>query len=211
LIPLCCNQTGHISIPEAGQYDLPRPSSENPGNIKNECPELSLNIVPFAYYRKLSKRQRRIYNESDAVSALRLAKPARLRSLVHHVASSLVSEDRIQVERTSRALIEALCEQLGVPRTKLRVRSVRPSDDWGELHGLYTPPEGRRLASIEVWMRTAQQRRVVAFRTYLRTLLHELNHHLDIELLELADSFHTEGFYKRESSLFKQLIQGTGL
>ena len=55
-------------------------------------------------------------------------------------------------------------------------------------------------------MRTAQQRRVVAFRTYLRTLLHELNHHFDIELLELDDSFHTEGFYKRESSLFKQLV-----
>ena len=60
-------------------------------------------------------------------------------------------------------------------------------------------------------MRTAQRKKVVAFRTYLRTLLHELNHHLDVQLLELEDSFHTEGFYKRESSLFKQLVNGTGL
>jgi uncharacterized damage-inducible protein DinB len=55
-------------------------------------------------------------------------------------------------------------------------------------------------------MRTAKQKRVVAFRTYLRTLLHEVGHHIDYALLGLADSFHTEGFYKRESSLFHQLV-----
>ena len=167
--------------------------------------------MPFAYYRRLNKKQRRIYDASDEVSALGLDRPTALRPLVHHLASALASEDRVQVERTSRALMEALCEQLGVSRIRLRVRSVRPWDEWGDLHGLYTPPEGRRLASIEVWMRTAQRKKVVAFRTFLRTLLHELNHHLDIELLELDDSFHTEGFYKRESSLFKQLVDGTGL
>jgi DinB superfamily len=47
---------------------------------------------------------------------------------------------------------------------------------------------------------------VVAFRTYLRTLLHEVGHHLDYALLRLRDSYHTEGFYKRESSLFHQLV-----
>ena len=61
-------------------------------------------------------------------------------------------------------------------------------------------------AQVTVWMRTAQRRRVVAFRTFLRTLLHELCHHLDYELLGLEDSFHTQGFYKRESSLFHQLV-----
>ncbi len=45
-----------------------------------------------------------------------------------------------------------------------------------------------------------------AFRTFLRTLLHEICHHLDYELLKLDDSFHTEGFFKRESSLFNQLV-----
>jgi hypothetical protein len=47
---------------------------------------------------------------------------------------------------------------------------------------------------------------VVAFRTFLRTLLHELLHHLDFEVLELAQSFHTQGFFQRESSLFRQLV-----
>jgi hypothetical protein len=55
-------------------------------------------------------------------------------------------------------------------------------------------------------MRTAKKSDVVAFRTFLRTLLHELCHHLDYEFLELDDSFHTQGFFKRESSLFHQII-----
>jgi hypothetical protein len=49
----------------------------------------------------------------------------------------------------------------------------------------------------------------VAFRTFLRTLLHEIGHHLDYEYLKLADSFHTEGFFRRESSLFTQLVPAT--
>jgi hypothetical protein len=55
-------------------------------------------------------------------------------------------------------------------------------------------------------MRTAKHRRVVAFKSFLRTLLHELCHHLDYELYRLPDSFHTKGFYMRESSLFHQLM-----
>jgi hypothetical protein len=86
---------------------------------------------------------------------------------------------------------------------------VRPSAGWGELHGLYTRDE-RRPARIQLWMRTARHRRVVAFRTFLRTLLHEIGHHVDYELLRLPDSFHTEGFFKRESSLFRQLVPEAG-
>ncbi len=167
--------------------------------------------MAFAYYRRLNKTQRRIYERSDEYTALRLQRPSRLRPLVHHLHSALASGDRAAVEVTSRALAAALCENLAVPRARVRVRAARPLDGWDELHGLYTPASGRRLACIELWMRTAKLRKVVAFRTYLRTLLHELCHHLDVELLALDDSFHTEGFYKRESSLFHQLVRGTGL
>src|SRR5262249_57504131 len=75
----------------------------------------------------------------------------------------------------------------------------------GELQGLSTAERGKR-PKIQLWMRTAKQKRVVAFRTYLRTLLHEVGHHLDYTVLRLDESYHTEGFYKRESSLFHQLV-----
>ena len=40
----------------------------------------------------------------------------------------------------------------------------------------------------------------------VRTLLHEVCHHLDYELYKLEETFHTEGFYKRESSLVVALL-----
>jgi hypothetical protein len=60
---------------------------------------------------------------------------------------------------------------------------------------------------ITVWMRTAARQQVVAFRTFLRTLVHEVCHHLDYELLALEETFHTEGFYKRESTLSNALFE----
>jgi len=57
-----------------------------------------------------------------------------------------------------------------------------------------------------VWMRTAQKVQVVKFRTFLRTLLHEFCHHLDYEHYRLAETFHTEGFYARESALMRELM-----
>ena len=69
-------------------------------------------------------------------------------------------------------------EVLGAPPVRVEVLAARPHAKWGELHGLYTAEHGRR-PKIQLWMRTAKQKRVVAFRTYLRTLLHEVGHHLD--------------------------------
>ena len=59
-------------------------------------------------------------------------------------------------------------------------------------------------------MRTAQSKQVVAFKTFLRTLIHELCHHLDYELFAMEETFHTEGFYKRESSLVGALLVQRG-
>ena len=55
-------------------------------------------------------------------------------------------------------------------------------------------------------MLTAKRGQVVAYKTFLRTLVHEMCHHLDYQLLKLGDSFHTDGFFKRESSLVNQLL-----
>jgi hypothetical protein len=87
----------------------------------------------------------------------------------------------------------------------VKVYATRPSGDWGELHGMYLPEDEGNRAVLEVWMRTAQKQKVVAPRTFLRTVLHELCHHLDYELYKLPETFHTEGFYKRESHLLVQL------
>ena len=161
--------------------------------------------MSFAYYDNLSTAQQRVYRMSDAVAELRVREPRALAPHVEALRQALASGERAALERATARLGEALCERLGVAPVAVEVLEVRPSSEAGELHGLYTLTPGQR-PRIQVWMRTAKHGRVVAFRTYLRTFLHELCHHLDFLLLELPHSFHTEGFFKRESSLFHQLV-----
>jgi len=89
-------------------------------------------------------------------------------------------------------------------RVRVRVLAARPSSSYGELHGLYDPEIPPPLVTL--WMRTAAKRRVVAYKSFLRTLVHELLHHLDYELFRFDESFHTEGFFQRESSIARQLL-----
>ncbi len=162
--------------------------------------------MPFAYYNRLSAARRRIYDRSDAIERIDLPDAGALRPLVTPLAEALQSENRAEAERLCGAIATGIVSQLSAPPLRVAVLAVRPSSDWGELHGLYLPEDEGEPAVIKLWMRTAKNKRVVAFRSFLRTLLHELCHHLDYELFKLEETFHTEGFYKRESSLFHQLV-----
>lgn len=161
--------------------------------------------MPFPYYDRLSARAQAIYRRSDAVGEVVLRHPELLRPFVDLLKAALERDDRKSVEAACGALCRGISEMLGIPAAVVQVLAVRPSAGWGELHGLYTAGE-KGPPRIQVWMRTARHKRVVAFRTFLRTLLHEIGHHLDYLYLRLPDSFHTEGFFRRESSLFRQLV-----
>jgi hypothetical protein len=161
--------------------------------------------VPFAYYDRLSRRDRAIYDQSDRIVRLGLPGAEELRPLAERLRAALQLDGRRAVEVVAGQLTREIVDRLAVPPVDVGVLAVRPSLRVAELHGLYTR-DGVRRPRIRVWMRTVRYRRVVAFRTFLRTLLHEVCHHLDYTYLKLEDSFHTEGFFKRESSLFYQLV-----
>lgn len=174
--------------------------------------------MPFGYYARLSRRDQATYRQSDAAGAWEIpeAAVAAVRPRVEELRAALEDTARAggdpaaeagpitRVERASEAICARLSASLGAPAPIVDILAVRPSEDWGELHGLYTT--GDEPPRIRVWMRTAKKARVVAFRTFLRTLLHELGHHLDFEVLRLDQSFHTEGFFRRESALFRLLV-----
>jgi len=162
--------------------------------------------VPFPYYQRLTARQKRIYRASDAVSTLPIPGASELVPLARALEGALASESRSEVQRISATLAGEVCRRLGAPPVRVRVLSARPSDSYGELHGLYDPEIPPPL--ITLWMRTAAKRRVVAFKSFLRTLVHELLHHFDYEHFEFEETFHTEGFFKRESSVANQLLGG---
>jgi hypothetical protein len=162
----------------------------------------------FDYYNRLSAGKQSIYRQSDAIIAVRLPDAEILREPAQALVEALKAENRTAVQKLSQQVTDGIVGQLRVPPLRIQVLAVRPSDDWGELHGLYLPEEDGKTAKIQLWMRTAKHKRVVAFKSYLRTLLHEICHHLDYELYKFPETFHTEGFYNRESSLFRQLVPG---
>lgn len=165
--------------------------------------------MAFDYYARLSKRNKAIYRRSDAVGTVELPDAEGLSPLVAAIRTSLAADDRTRLQRASAQLVGGVAKRLGTAPCAVRVLARRPSNTESELHGLYARDEDE-TAKLSVWMRTAAHQQPVAFRTFLRTLVHELCHHLDFELLGLEETFHTEGFYRRESSLARQLFVAAG-
>lgn len=175
--------------------------------------------VSVDYFTSLSKKQQSAYRASDAAGEIVLpaaayeglkVKTTRLRGTLSMATQSLEGGELLAVEGAARDLVRGVCEALKVSVPEVRVHEVRPRGAYGELHGLTTrwthrQGTGEDKTRIEVWMKTAIGDHVVAFKTFLRTLCHELVHHLDYALLKLEDSLHTEGFFRRESGLMRQL------
>ena len=162
--------------------------------------------MPFAYYDSLPAESKKTYRKSDAIRRVELPDAAALRALPSAIAEALEHGDCAAIERRCQALVDAINAQLHAPPVVMRVLERRPANSEGELHGLYEPDEVTGgTARITVWMRTAAREQVVKFRTFLRTVAHEICHHLDYEHYRLAETFHTEGFYARESALVKDI------
>jgi len=161
-----------------------------------------------AYFYRLPDRAQRIWLKSDSIDRFDLvAGPATL-SLTTALMAALASGTPLVIERASQALLDQLCTLMAVRPVRAEIRGVRPHNTRGELHGIFYPrgPSSRPGPPLIIlWMRTAQRHDVVKPRTFLRTLMHELGHYLDYSLLRLGESFHTTGFFRRESFLVKTL------
>lgn len=162
-----------------------------------------------------TREQRRQYDRSNGVSSIPVRVSPRLRRAVELLERCLEEAaeqepcGRAELRRTqelAQIISDELCRALRVRLPSVKVKGKRPQDGAGELHGLFTTGPSRDDC-IQVWMLTAKRRQVVKFKTFLRTLVHEVCHHLDYVLLGLRDSFHTDGFFKRESSLVYQLLR----
>ena len=164
--------------------------------------------MPFDYYNNLTPKQRRTYRESNRIARVELGDPGRLQGAVSALREALLAGDRRKVQRACAAVAQGVCDDLGISRVRVKVGGRRPLDaDGGELFGQCSwDEEETKGALVEVWMRTAKRGQVVAFKSLLRTLIHEICHHLDYELHGLDATFHTEGFFRRESSIMRQLV-----
>jgi hypothetical protein len=174
---------------------------------------------PPAWFHRLPPAGQRAYLRSDAIDRYQLTPGVAIFSAVAALMRALEGGASSIVERAAQAVAIELCRLLGVRPVKVEVRNVRPHNTRGELHGIFYPRGPARVPSsvpgglparngeplIVLWMRTAQRHDLVKPKTFLRTLMHELGHYLDYAHLRLGDSYHTMGFYKRESFLVRML------
>jgi hypothetical protein len=161
-----------------------------------------------AYFYRLSTRAQRTYLKSNSIDRFALVPDAAALALTATLMSKLAVGVPLAIERAARDLADQICGLLGVRAVGVEVRGVRPHNMRGELHGIFYPrgpSQAPGAPLIILWMRTAQRHDVVKPKTFLRTLMHELGHYLDYTLLRLEDSFHTAGFFKRESFLVRTL------
>ena len=132
------------------------------------------------------------------------------------VVEGLASGSTAKVRGAAQRLVEAICGSLArlarrrsASAPAVKVLRTRPRLADSEFHGLYSRFENGD-SEIKVWMLTAAHGQIVRPRTFLRTLLHEVCHHVDMTLLDLPHSLHTLGFHARESSLLRVLEKSGG-
>jgi hypothetical protein len=173
-----------------------------------------------AWFHRLPPAAQRAYLKSDAIDRYQVTAGVAIFSAVAALMRALEGGASSIVERAAQGVAAVLCRLLEVRPVKVEVRNVRPHNTRGELHGIFYPRGPARVPSsvpgslpsrngeplIILWMRTAQRHDVVKPKTFLRTLVHELGHYLDYAHLRLGDSYHTMGFYKRESFLVRMLM-----
>jgi hypothetical protein len=161
--------------------------------------------MPFPYYDNLSAAKKRIYRKSDAIERIPVENQGAIHPAAVNLKKSLEAGKRRDVAKHASEICRLVCGGLGIEALIVKIRSRRPSSSAEELQGLYERTEGETCV-LTVWMKTAAKGRLVAFKSFIRTILHELCHHIDYAYFNLEDSLHTEGFFKRETSLYKQIV-----
>lgn len=156
-----------------------------------------------AFFYRLSPHAQRCYLKSDAIDRFNFIPNATALARTQALLQTLEGGSLVAINQAAQRLVDEVCRLMGVTPVRVEIRGVRPRNPHSELHGIFYPNE--RPPRTVVWMRTAQRRDIVKPKTFLRTLLHELGHYLDYAFLDLGESFHTKGFFKRESFLVRCL------
>jgi hypothetical protein len=147
----------------------------------------------------------RDYRRSNHVRAVSLTPDKGVLAALHALLEARPAQER---EAAGTVLVTELCRQVGSTTPRLVVLDTpRPHRmHEGRLSYQKLATYSVRTRTIRVHNLTARRAQVVASRTFLETLLHELMHHWDAELLKLRRSLHTSGFYHRLGNLKRLLL-----
>ncbi len=149
------------------------------------------------------------FMRSNKLPALEYRPAAQERELTGKLIVSTSADER---EALGQKLLDNICRSLKIPRARLRVFEKRqPHKLHGgklayKLYGVYHCDS----ALIEIANLTSIRKQVVAGKTFLDTLIHELMHHIDRKFLRIPSTPHSPGFYARIEDLKTKLMRMKG-
>lgn len=149
------------------------------------------------------------FTRSNKFPALEYRPKAQERELTRKLIESQSARER---EALGQELLDSICRSLEIPRARLRVINERQPHEMYEgklaykLYGVYHC----RSAMIEIANLTSIRKQVVAGKTFLDTLIHELMHHIDRKFLRIPSTPHSPGFYARIEDLKAKLMRMRG-
>ena len=156
------------------------------------------------YFRSL--RPNPSYNKSNDNPSVDFELPTHTIELMHKL---ILSFDLRERELFSQIIINALCDNAQIPRCKITVKDVAQQHTKrnGRLRGKTLAFYQVASEEIVLFNKTAIQKKVLAGKTFLRTLIHEFMHHYDKHFLKIR-SLHTAGFYKRVGEVYGRVSGG---
>jgi hypothetical protein len=157
------------------------------------------------FMRSASALKRSSYRKSQALEAPGFTLNAHCLETARTLHDAMNDHDELAISRASQQFVTALCKASRVPDKIVTVAGKRQQRGRGEIHGL-CEMNGR----ITIYLYTAKRGLMVAFKTYLKTLIHEFMHHYDWKGLKIQ-SMHTAGFYKRVNHVYKHVLADLGL
>lgn len=149
------------------------------------------------------------FTRSNKFPALEYQPKAQERELTRKLIESQSASER---EALGQKLLDSICRSLEIPRSRLRVLNERQPHKMYEgklaskLYGVYYCQN----AMIEIANLTSIRKQVVAGKTFLDTLIHELMHHIDRKFLRIPSTPHSPGFYARIEDLKTKLMRTRG-
>lgn len=149
------------------------------------------------------------FKRSNTFPALEYRPTAEERKLTRKLIESQSARER---EALGQKLLDNICRSLKISRTRLSVINERQPHKLHEgklaykLYGVYHCQN----ETIEIANLTSIRKQVVAGKTFLDTLIHELMHHIDRRFLRIPSTPHSPGFYARIEDLKSKLMRMKG-
>jgi hypothetical protein len=142
------------------------------------------------------------YDKSNKIEELKISK---ISQTVINKSNVILSKKNYTV-KDLQTLSDMICKSLRINNLPIKLKGARPQSSRGTTHGSYTRNISKKTFYITLYGITPKTKKIVAAKTLIKTLIHEIMHHYDFEKLKMNSSNHTTGFYKRISTLEKMIF-----